>query len=96
MPVQEGLLVAQVVPGGSAARSGLRGVSSDGTIGDILLSAEGQKLNDLDDLYRLLDKKQIGDTVNFEIYRNDEIVSVPVNLLATPTQTGSPVRRSVQ
>ena len=85
MPVDQGLLVYQVVPGGSADRAGLHGLTSDGTLGDILISAEGQKLSDMDDLYRLLDKKQIGETVNFEIFRGGKTMTVPVKLLASPT-----------
>src|SRR5687768_13684633 len=57
MPVEQGLLVLRTVPGGSAEKAGLQGVTDDGTLGDIILSADGQKLNDLDALYRLLDKK---------------------------------------
>jgi putative serine protease PepD len=95
MPVDEGLLVAQVQPGGSAERAGLQGLGSDGTLGDIILSAEGQKLENLDSLFRLLDKKQIGDTVNFEIYRNGQNVTVPIKLLAGTTAT-RPVRRALQ
>lgn len=94
MPVQEGLLVMQLQPGGSADRAGLQGVSADGTLGDIILAADGQKLNDLDDLYRLLDRKQIGDTVNFEIYRNGRTVTVPIRLLGSPTAART--RRTLQ
>jgi putative serine protease PepD len=93
MPVQHGLLVYQLVPGGSAERAGLKGVTSDGTLGDILVSAEGQKLNDMDDLYRLLDKKQIGDTVNFEVYRAGRTTTVPVKLLGSATTASSNSRR---
>ncbi|MFN0141228.1 MAG: S1C family serine protease [Pyrinomonadaceae bacterium] len=84
LPVASGLLVYQTQPGGAAERAGIRGVQADGSIGDIILSAEGQKLNNLDDLYRLLDRKQIGDTVNFEVYRSGRTVTVPVRLIAAP------------
>lgn len=94
LPVDEGLLVYQLVQGGSAERAGMHGITPDGNIGDIILSAEGQKLNDLDDLYRLLDKKQIGDTVNFEVYRGGRTVTVPVKLLGT--QPSTRVNRRVQ
>lgn len=90
LPVDQGLLVYQTVPGGSAERAGLRGIT-DGNIGDIILSGDGQKLNNLDDLYRLLDKKQIGETINVEVYRNGRTVTVPVKLIAPP-QT-RPTRR---
>ena len=93
VPVDAGLLVYQTQPGGSAERAGLHGIGADGSIGDILLSADGQKLSDIDDLYRLLDKKQIGDTVNFEVYRGGKTATVPVKLLGSPTQTQ---RKAVQ
>ena len=89
MPVEQGLLVYQLVPGGSAERAGLHAVTSDGTLGDILISADGQKLADMDDLFRLLDKKQIGDTVNFEVYRGGRTTTVPVKLLGSQTTTGT-------
>ena len=49
-----------------------------------------------DDLYRLLDKKNIGDTVNFEVYRSGKTMTVPVKLTSSPTNSGTPVRRGVQ
>jgi len=91
LPVADGLVVAQVQPGGSAEQAGLRGVTNTG-VGDILISAEGQKFTSLDDLYRLLDRKQIGETVNFEVYRNGRTITVPVRLLGT-TAAARPVRR---
>jgi S1-C subfamily serine protease len=96
LPVDAGLLVYQTQPGSTAERAGLRGIGMDGGIGDILLSAEGQKLNDLDDLYRLLDKKQIGDTVNFEVYRAGKTITVPVKLLGPPARTQTQPRRGLQ
>src|SRR5688572_14251656 len=95
LPVRTGVLVYQLVPGGSAQAAGLQGMESDGSIGDILLSADGTKFTDLDDLYRMLDKKRIGETVNFEIYRDGRTLTVPVRLLASPT-TSTTTRRGVQ
>jgi S1-C subfamily serine protease len=94
LPVQQGLLVYQTIPGGSADRAGLHGITSDGSIGDIILSADGQKMTDLDDLYRLLDRKQVGDVVNLEVYRGGKTVTIPVKLYTTPQQTTT--RRTVQ
>ena len=96
VPVDAGLLVYQILPGGSAERAGLKGIAADGSIGDIILSADSQKLADMDDLFRLLDKKQIGDTVNLEIYRGGKIVTVPVKLFASPPSTTPKNRRNVQ
>ena len=89
LPVNQGLLVYQTQPGGSAAVAGLRGISADGNIGDIILSADGQKMNNLDDLYRLLDKKQIGETVSLEVYRSGRTITVPVKLIAAPPTRGT-------
>ena len=88
LPVASGLLVYQTQPGGSAERAGLRGITGDGSIGDIILSADGTKLDSLDDLYRLLDKKNIGDTVNLEVYRSGRTLTVPVKLLSAPAGNG--------
>lgn len=95
VPVEAGLLVYQTLPGGSADRAGLHGITADGSIGDIILAADGQKLTDMDDLFRLLDKKQIGDSINLEVYRNGKTVTVPVKLLASPANPAQtrPARR---
>ncbi len=88
LPVEEGLLVYQTLPNGSAERAGLRGISQDGYIGDIILSVDGQKMSDMDDLYRLLDKKQIGDTIQVEILRDGKPMTVQVKLLPTQQNAG--------
>ncbi len=87
-PVESGLLIRSVVTGGSAEKAGLRGFSRDAQgemiFGDIILSVDGEKVTDMDSLYRLLDKKKIGETVQVEIYRIDKKMTVPVKLLALP------------
>ncbi|MGD9587310.1 MAG: S1C family serine protease [Pyrinomonadaceae bacterium] len=90
LPVQEGLLVAGVLPGSAADSAGIRGLSrdSDGAtlIGDVILTVDGEKMNTLDDLYRLLDKKQIGETVRVELYRAGARTIVPVRLTPQPSR----------
>ncbi|CAN5867877.1 trypsin-like peptidase domain-containing protein [soil metagenome] len=88
LPVEQGLLIYRTLPNGSAERAGLRGISADGYIGDIILSADGQKMTDMDDLYRLLDKKQIGDTIQIEILRDGKPMTVPVKLLPAQQNSG--------
>jgi S1-C subfamily serine protease len=41
---------------------------------------DGEKIANTDDLYRLLDKHQVGDTVQLQILRNSRRISVPVRL----------------
>jgi putative serine protease PepD len=97
LPVNDGLLVVQVVPGGSAAAAGLKGLSesADGefVIGDIITAVDGQKISDDDDLYRVLDKHQVGDVVNVEVMRDGRRTSVPVRLLESPDQRRGLFRR---
>ncbi|HEX8639357.1 MAG TPA: trypsin-like peptidase domain-containing protein [Pyrinomonadaceae bacterium] len=96
LPVEQGLVVYQTVPNGAAQRAGLRGLTADGNIGDIILSIDGQKMKDLDDLYRLLDKKQIGETVQVELFRDGKNVTVPLKLMPSSPQTAQPTRRLPQ
>lgn len=93
MPVEKGVLIYNTVQGGSAERAGLRGITSDGRIGDIITSADGQPVGDMDDVFRVLDRKQIGDTVNLEIYREGRTMNVPVKLLPTPTARAAGTQR---
>lgn len=78
-PIENGLLVLQILPGTPAATAGLKAVTN-GVVGDIITGADGQPINEMDDLYRLLDKKQFGDTVQLEVFRDGKKVSVPVKL----------------
>ncbi len=96
LPVDAGLVVWNVAPGASASSAGLLGLSQDAAgsvkLGDIIISIDGEKMNDLDDLYRYLDKKQIGDTIQVAIYRNGTNTVKPVKLL--PIQSAArPIRR---
>ena len=88
MPVEEGLLVLQVVPNSPASTAGLRGLGTDGTINDIIVGADGQPMKNLDDLYRLLDRKQFGETVRLDVMRNGNRVSVPVKLTPLASSSG--------
>jgi S1-C subfamily serine protease len=102
MPVEKGLLLRSVASGSPAGAAGLRGLSRAGSgeiaLGDIITSIDGQSIGDLDDLYRFLDKKQFGDTIQVEVYRNGKSVVIPVKL--SPLQqrqqqqpTGRPASR---
>lgn len=88
LPVSEGVMIWQVAPGGSAANAGLRGVTptedGDMELGDIIVGADSEKIGDSDDLYRMLDKHQIGDTIQVQIFRNGRRMTVPVRLVETP------------
>ena len=91
MPTGDGLLIINVSPGSSAAQAGLRGTSQapNGgiTMGDIITSVDGMKVSDLDDLYRVLDKHSVGDTVQVEIFRDNKRQTIPIRLQTLPRNT---------
>jgi serine protease Do len=84
LPVDYGLVVQQVVQGGPADKAGIRGFSGDRRLGDIILSVDGQKMNSLDDLFRLLDRKKIGEVIDIELLRTGERRTVKVQLSEIP------------
>ncbi|HNU07087.1 MAG TPA: PDZ domain-containing protein, partial [Pyrinomonadaceae bacterium] len=87
-PVEKGLLIRNTIPGGSAERSGLRGFTrnqrGEMAFGDIIVSLDGEAVTDMDSLYKILDKKKIGDTVQVVIVRDEKTMTVPVKLLSLP------------
>jgi len=97
LPVADGLVIISVSPGGSAAAAGLRGISQsadgDYEMGDIITGIDGEKVSDTDDLYKILDKHQIGDVINIEVMRDNRKTTIPVRLQETPDQRRSPTRR---
>ena len=88
LPVSDGVLIVQVQRGGGAAAAGLRGMQQtemgDFELGDIIVGINNDKVANSDDLFRVLDKYQIGDTVQVHIFRNGRRVSVPVRLTESP------------
>lgn len=87
LPVQKGLLLYTVANGGPAYAAGLRGLSRDAegdlVLGDVITSIDGTAIGDLDDLYRYLDKKDIGDTVQVKVVRDGKDLTLPVRLSGT-------------
>jgi len=88
LPVSEGVLIWQVASGGAAANAGLRGLTQtengDVELGDIIVAIDGEKVATSDDLFRVLDKHQVGDTVRVETIRNGRRTTVPVRLTEGP------------
>lgn len=95
LPVETGLYIDAVLPSGSAGQAGLRGTGQN-SYGDIIVNIDGEAIGDLDDLYRALDRRKIGDTVQVEILRDNKRQTVPVKLLGTTGRaaiTNAPQRR---
>jgi S1-C subfamily serine protease len=78
-----GVLIMSVEPGSGAAQAGLRATeqTEDGVqLGDVIVRVDGETINGTDDLTRVLDRHQVGDSVQVEVVRNGRRVNVPVRL----------------
>ena len=84
LPVSDGVLILQVGRGSGAAAAGLRGLqlteNGDAELGDIILGINGEKVGNSDDLFRALDKHQVGETVQVQILRDGKRMTLPVRL----------------
>jgi S1-C subfamily serine protease len=90
-----GALIAQVVPGGPAAKAGLKGATGSirfqaaeyETGGDVIVEVEGQKVVEPDALIRAIDEKVPGEKVTLTILREGKRQDIEVTLGKRPDQT---------
>jgi S1-C subfamily serine protease len=88
LPVDHGLLIVQVTPGGSADLAGLRGGTERAYLGnipimlggDLIVAIDDQKVDDEQDLTQVMNNHRAGDTVKITIYRNKKRLDVNVSL----------------
>jgi S1-C subfamily serine protease len=88
LPVDYGLLIIQVTPGGSADSAGLRAGTERAYLGntpimlggDLIVAIDDQKVQDEDDLAQMMNNHRAGDTVKVTIYRNKKKMEVSVAL----------------
>jgi S1-C subfamily serine protease len=82
----KGIIISHVDEKGSAAKAGLKGMTQDQFgrtyLGDIVLSVDGQDVNNLDDIYQVLEKHKIGDEVMVKYRREGKILAAKVLLQA--------------
>ncbi|GBF98907.1 protease Do-like chloroplastic [Raphidocelis subcapitata] len=71
----KGILVLNAREGGPAWRAGIRGTSRDDygrlVLGDIITRIDGARIRNSSDLYRVLDKAQVGQSLDIEVLRGD-------------------------
>ena len=87
----EGVAVQSVIPGSPASKAGIEGilldVDKDGyliTRGDVIVSIDGNNIEDTNDLQEAMEDKKVGDLTNFGINRNGKLTNVVVNLEPLP------------
>src|SRR5271156_1664962 len=88
LPVDYGVLIVQVTPGGSADLAGLHGGTERAYLGnipimlggDLIVAIDGEKVEDEQDLAQMMNNHRAGDTVKVTIYRNKKKMDVSVAL----------------
>jgi S1-C subfamily serine protease len=88
LPVDYGLLIVRVTPGGSADQAGLRAGTERAYLGntaimlggDLIVAIDDQKVQDEEDLSQMMNNHRAGDTVKITFYRNKKRMDVSVSL----------------
>ncbi|MDA8210545.1 MAG: trypsin-like peptidase domain-containing protein [Clostridia bacterium] len=74
----EGALIYGVVPGGPADKAGVKE-------GDIVLSIDGNKIENPEDLIKTMQKKKVGTQVEVQLFRQGGIINLQVKASERPT-----------
>ncbi|MFZ3060032.1 MAG: trypsin-like peptidase domain-containing protein [Candidatus Methanoperedens sp.] len=78
LPIEKGVMVTNVIPKSEADKSGLR-------IGDILVRMDNIEINNVRDLIKVMNKRQVDDRVAMELFRGKEKVSLKTVLEKAPS-----------
>ncbi|CAN0924488.1 Protease Do-like 1, chloroplastic [Linum grandiflorum] len=85
-----GVLVLDAPPNGPAGKAGLHPTKRDAygrlILGDIITSLNGEKVTNGSDLYRILDRCNVGDKVTVEVLRGDHKEKIAVLLEPKPDE----------
>ena len=81
-----GVLVVEVVQGSAAAKAGLRPTRREASgrvrLGDVITAIDGKKVVSSNELFLLLEKFKVGDSINVSLLRDGKAVQVKVTLEA--------------
>jgi S1-C subfamily serine protease len=88
LPVEQGILVEHVTPGGPADQAGIHGGTRTVVAGlrelriggDVVVAVDGKKIQDQTDLNLLLNRERPGDVITLTIYRDKQKMDVRVML----------------
>ncbi|MGB6648333.1 MAG: PDZ domain-containing protein, partial [Bacteroidota bacterium] len=69
----EGVIVSDVKGGSPAAEAGFE-------VGDIILEANGEKVDDVYSLVAILDEARTGDLIRFQVFRDRKTVETSLRL----------------
>ena len=88
LPVDSGVLVQEVLPGGPADKAGIRAGGTTATIdganlnlgGDIITEVDGKKISSMDQVVNLVNAADPGDTLDVTVLRGNETKHFSVTL----------------
>ncbi|HVT00327.1 MAG TPA: trypsin-like peptidase domain-containing protein [Solirubrobacterales bacterium] len=94
LPVEEGVLIQSVEQGGPADKAGVEGGSTQATIdgaeitlgGDIIVEADGKKIDNMEQIIELVNGKKPGDEVTLKLLRDGHEKSATVTLGKRPAK----------
>ena len=97
LPASHGVLVDSVTPGSGASKAGLRGGSGQAVVsgesyqlgGDLIVKADGVTIGSLARLRDVIAQKKPGDTLQLEVYRGKNKITVDVELGRQPSSPRS-------
>lgn len=82
----EGVLISQVYEGSPAGEAGLRGTSRDQLgrirLGDVIVSVDGERIANYDDMYNVFDDKNPGDSVEVVYKRDGQEITELIRVVA--------------
>ena len=79
-----GVVILEVPESGEAAKAGLRGLGRDRRgyyLGDVITAVDGAKVKSYDDLFTLLENKNVGDVVTLTVSRDGKERRVRITLV---------------
>ncbi len=80
-----GVVIDQVSPNSAAEKAGLRGMDWERrVVGDVIVKVDDYEVRNPNDLYRSLDRHDVGESVRITVLRGDQTVEVSAVLQAVP------------
>ncbi|MGH7926617.1 MAG: S1C family serine protease [Candidatus Binatia bacterium] len=81
-----GVLVVDVAPGGAAAKAGIRPTRREASgrvrLGDVITAIDGKKTGSPNELFLILEKYRVGDSVNVSVLREGKSAQAKITLEA--------------